>query len=391
MFHRTAGELGLEVIPLVQCLGHMQTPLSIDANARLREVPHRSDGLNPLARGARALVEKMVDDVLDHMPAPRRLHLGGDEAWSFGTHPDTRAFIEKHGKGALYLHHVEPILDKLNDRGIRPMLWGDMMVAWDDDALRQLANKADLVVWYYSDQTPWPDHVSDAVFEQFADCGITMWGAGAYKGANAPNAADLSDHAAHERNALEWARRAERFKLTGLIATAWSRYSTHDVQCEPIDACLDTLLRIAVIFFDGRRLAGPTDPVAAALRRLGQYDRFNACRHAMEQLSEARSEAWSSMQRLRELIHTATNDERRRTGGLTVDQLVRVRSALDATHAAGEQAQAALSGAMEQIWIDRYLAERIGPLDEQWLPLVQRVRQLDPTAYAAEFEGDPAD
>jgi hypothetical protein len=163
------------------------------------------------------------------------------------------------------------------------------------------------------------------------------------------------------------------------------------VQCEPIDACLDTLLRIAAIFYDGRRLAGPTDPVAAALHQLGQYERFNACRHAMERLTDARSEAWSSVQRLRELIHTATNDERRRTGGLTVDQLVRVRSALDDVHAAGEVAQAALSGAMEPIWIDRYLAERIGPLDEQWLPLVQRVQQLDPAAYTAQFEDEQTD
>ena len=35
---------------------------------------------------------------------------------------------------------------------------------------------------------------------------------------------------------------------------------------------------------------------------------------------------------------------------------------------------------MEPIWIDRYLAERIGPLDEQWLPLVQREA---PQAHAA--------
>ncbi len=42
--------------------------------------------------------------------------------------------------------HVGPILDRLNARGIRPILWHDMMVDWDDDALRALAPRCDLMV-----------------------------------------------------------------------------------------------------------------------------------------------------------------------------------------------------------------------------------------------------
>jgi hypothetical protein len=37
------------VIPLVQSLGHMETPLRIEDYRALRELPHRCDGLNPLA------------------------------------------------------------------------------------------------------------------------------------------------------------------------------------------------------------------------------------------------------------------------------------------------------------------------------------------------------
>ena len=66
---------------------------------RLREVPHRADVLNPLAAGAGDLVRKMVDDVLSLCGPLRHFHLGGDEAWSFGTHPDTKAYIQRHGRG----------------------------------------------------------------------------------------------------------------------------------------------------------------------------------------------------------------------------------------------------------------------------------------------------
>src|SRR5690349_3888505 len=47
-FHAEAARHKLEIIPLVQCLGHMETPLQFPEYAHLREVPHKSDVLNPL-------------------------------------------------------------------------------------------------------------------------------------------------------------------------------------------------------------------------------------------------------------------------------------------------------------------------------------------------------
>ena len=59
-FHREAARLEIEVIPLVQCLGHMETPLSVRGYESLREIPYDSSGLNPLAPGARELVRRTV-------------------------------------------------------------------------------------------------------------------------------------------------------------------------------------------------------------------------------------------------------------------------------------------------------------------------------------------
>ena len=47
-------------------------------------------GLNPLAPGARELIQAMADDVLARMPGVRHFHLGGDEARTFGRHPETK-------------------------------------------------------------------------------------------------------------------------------------------------------------------------------------------------------------------------------------------------------------------------------------------------------------
>jgi hypothetical protein len=69
-FHHRARALGLQVIPLTQSLGHMETPLRLPQYAHLREVPDRCDVLNPLAAGARELIERMIDDVAQ----PQRRH-----------------------------------------------------------------------------------------------------------------------------------------------------------------------------------------------------------------------------------------------------------------------------------------------------------------------------
>lgn len=82
-FVATAADLGLELIPLVQCLGHMETPLSVPGYEPLRELSDNESGLNPLAAGAQELIQRMVDDVLALMPGVRHFHLGGDEARTF--------------------------------------------------------------------------------------------------------------------------------------------------------------------------------------------------------------------------------------------------------------------------------------------------------------------
>jgi len=382
-FRAAAGELGIEIIPLVQCLGHAETPLSVPGYERLREVPHLSNVLNPLAEGARELIENMVDDVLARVGDVRWFHLGGDEAWSFGTHPDTRAYVREHGKGALYLHHVEPILSKLNARGVRPILWHDMMREWDDASLRRLADMADLCVWGYRGHPDTTEHhFATKIIRRFADAGITLWAGTAYKGASGHDG-DVTDLAVHRENAAAWVEVGRRFGFAGAFATAWSRYSTHNVCCETIDASLDSLMEVAAILHDGagREDAGPA--ALAALDELGERERFEACRSAMGRLSSARGQAWRAVRDLREVVVMATQDARRRTGGPLAQNLGRLRASVAEADSAGQEVRRAFAGLIEPVWIERYLAERIEPLREELGELDPRVRQLDPAGHAA--------
>jgi N-acetyl-beta-hexosaminidase len=68
----------------------------------VREVPDRSDALNPLAPGASDLIARMVEDIATLRPLTH-FHLGRDEASTFGRHRDMRAYIAQHGRAKLDL------------------------------------------------------------------------------------------------------------------------------------------------------------------------------------------------------------------------------------------------------------------------------------------------
>lgn len=389
-FHETARELGLEIIPLIQCLGHMETPLNLPDYAPLREIAHDSFVLHPLAQGARELVQKMIDDVVDHTPGLRYLHLGGDEAWSLGQNPASAAYMAEHGKGALYLQHVEPLLDSLIARGIRPILWHDMMIDWEPDALRALARKADLNAWGYRehpDQTT--SHYHTRHIQRLHDHGFALWGGTAYKGADGHNI-DRPVPAVRQANALAWVDIAQRFNFTGVIATAWSRYSTHRVPCEPIDAALDLLFQVGVILHDGEAPAPEPTALLSLLDQLGEKERYLACRSAMEKLSAVRVRGWTGVQSLREQIAMSRRDPRR-IGSSWEARLLRIfRQTLAEAEEMAEETRRAFDGLIEPVWIEDYLHCRLQPLRTELTLLDPEVRLLDPAAWEAEARGEIA-
>jgi len=364
-FCRTAAQRGMEVVPLVQSLGHMETFLSLPRYRYLREVEERADTLHPLADAAADFIRLLIDDVLRLMPNVKYFHLGGDEALTLGTHPASRQYIDQHGIARLYLKHVEPLIDHLARRGIRPILWHDMIHDWPQAALQQIGRQADLMVWGYGDgpeQTS--SHYRTEVIDKFCAANIRLWAATAYKGADGCSM-DLPVLEARARNATAWLELSRRIPFQGIVATGWSRYSAHRPQNEPIDGALDVVLFVGGILHDGGAPPGGIEACIEKLRSLDHAEPFLKCRDALGELSAARRDAWTVVQHLREQIALEQCDAQRRWGAHAQILLTLLRDAAQRARQAATRVRDALEDNVDARWIDEYLHTRLDAIDRE--------------------------
>lgn len=376
-FQAGADARGIEIIPLVQCYGHAENVLRLKAFQGLREEPDDVSefcGSNP---GSARVIIAMVDDVLNLMgPGIRRFHLGGDESRHMGSCARCRRAIRQDGKDRVYLRHITPILDHLSARGVRPILWDDMMRSWPESALRELGRKADLMAWAYTAEPVGKTQgfLHEGHLAKFRRAGVATWGASAYKGADGAFI-DVPDLAERTANNGAWARHARTHRLTGVIATAWSRYDTFMSPCETIEASLDALFIAAAALWDGRL---PADPAAAARvtlqRTLGRsaLRRFAACYDAAKGLSDwaAGLEKWFLSER-EHAAHLVGEPDRLNPGMMRrLDVRIRGQFTSGQRHAAAFIR--AHRGLIPDRWLKLYVASRILPLKRRFRNVLKR-------------------
>lgn len=123
----------LEVIPLQQCLGHLDHVLKHDAYADLREEHEYRDQLCPLNPSAFDLFKSLSEQMIEAHPGIRYFHMGGDEARRLGTCPMCRRKVEKEGVSRLYVDYVNKAAAWVKEQGLIPIIWDDMLCKhWQD-------------------------------------------------------------------------------------------------------------------------------------------------------------------------------------------------------------------------------------------------------------------
>jgi hypothetical protein len=121
-----AAARGMQVIPLVQCLGHLEYVLN-KRKYRNLAIPHKFyDTIDPTNPKAVGLVVEMLEQVVAAHQAGggvTHVHLGMDEATSL-TH-----LAKEMGRDVLELfcEHLEAMLKVVEGKGLKAIIWADMI------------------------------------------------------------------------------------------------------------------------------------------------------------------------------------------------------------------------------------------------------------------------
>ena len=155
--------LGLEVMPCIQTLGHLEQILQWPPYRGLKDVT------GVLMVGEEAtyrLIAKMLDTLTGCFRS-RRIHIGMDEAHGVGT----GAYLRKHGPRRpfdILNEHLRRVTALCRERGLRPMIWSDMYFRigsktndyYDREAeipaevASAISPEVDLVYWDYYHEDP---------------------------------------------------------------------------------------------------------------------------------------------------------------------------------------------------------------------------------------------
>jgi hypothetical protein len=138
----------MEIVPLVQCLGHAYNVLMHDEYAEYREVPGCSQQFCPTHPKLADLYMQFVEDYRELLPDLRQWHMGGDESYLLGQCDRCRAKAEKQGISKVYVDYVGALADRIKAAGLRPMVWSDML-EHHPAAVDELPKHLKIVYWNY--------------------------------------------------------------------------------------------------------------------------------------------------------------------------------------------------------------------------------------------------
>lgn len=148
-FRRKATALGIQTVPLLQCLGHFEYVLRLEKHAPLRERATDLSQLCPSNPQTLALVQGLAEEIIELFPDCGYFHIGADETGLLGECPTcaTRA-AALGGKVALYADYVGRHCQWVLDRGMRPLVWDDIL-RHDPARVAMLPKETVLVYWDY--------------------------------------------------------------------------------------------------------------------------------------------------------------------------------------------------------------------------------------------------
>ncbi len=122
----------MEVIPLVQSMGHSRWMFENRQNLDLAEDPERPNAYCVLNPRTYEFIDRIYDEALE-LFQPRLFHIGHDEVNLFGRYPYHEECKQK-GLTQLFVQDVLHHYQRFQQKNVRTMMWGDMLLHRSESA-----------------------------------------------------------------------------------------------------------------------------------------------------------------------------------------------------------------------------------------------------------------
>ncbi|MCF6332319.1 MAG: beta-N-acetylhexosaminidase [Draconibacterium sp.] len=129
-FTRYAKKYHIELVPLVQGLGHVSFILKWPQHKHLREVEDSNWEFCPLKEGTYDLLFDLWDEAIKATPGSEYIHIGSDETYELAECEECKAKAEEIGKSGVYQLFVNKAAEHLQKLGRKVMVW-ERPMGWE--------------------------------------------------------------------------------------------------------------------------------------------------------------------------------------------------------------------------------------------------------------------
>lgn len=134
--NQIASDNGIRIIPLVQCLGHLEYVLRLkkyrpicECKGNGRDKNFVPDAVCPSRKTPTRLFRHMVEQVLELHDDARYFHMGGDEVRLLDTCPRCGPRLKSEGVSRVLVDYYLQCAEWLRKQGPNPIIWGDLLLA----------------------------------------------------------------------------------------------------------------------------------------------------------------------------------------------------------------------------------------------------------------------
>lgn len=129
-FTTYARQYHIQLVPLVQGLGHVSFILKWPQYTHLREIPSSNWEFCPLKEGTYELLFDLWEDAIKATPGSSYIHIGSDETYELASCDACKAKAGAIGKSGVYLLFVNKAAQHLKSLGRQVMVWEPPM-GWE--------------------------------------------------------------------------------------------------------------------------------------------------------------------------------------------------------------------------------------------------------------------